>query len=871
LKTKHSFALIIFFISVKINAQQYQVPIIDILDSIESKYKVKFAYDPSLLAEFKELYPDMSDSIYLAPLMTALNNVPVEIESYSQLILLLPKQTTKKLELYGKIFDNSNNEPVALASLNILESETFTITDGEGAFLLSTELKLPLTLEVNHLGYHSKRVHLTQENMSDLSVHISPKIKQLKEIIISDDKNRAKKKPNLIFLQKSQLSQRLGLGQPDVFRSVQMLPGIGATNESSASMNVRGSSTTENLVLLDGFTIYHLDHFFGTFSAINSAIVEKVELMKSAYSARWGSRASSILNMSTKTDLPEKINGEFGINLMSAQSMIKVPIKDKTSIVLAARRSFTDLIRTRQFSDMFQVNQYEFLRPEYDEGSNSPNSNFFFYDVNLLARHAFNESNELQASFYKGRDQLQLSDEASTEQAIGQSTFTTERKLRDHNNWGNLGMSLVYRTKWSERIQAEFIASRSVHKNDLHTYISSNSRIGNFNNGGFANSSDQTNKIDEKKIELNSNYRINQRSNLNFGIFYNNTEISYGVSKRMITDHTSISLADDMKFFGVYSEIDLLPKENIELTAGIRLTDCSSCIDKIIEPRISFALSLTDQIQMNASFGKHIQNIVNVEYQYATITGTGFYLLSDDNFLPSIRSDHYTLGGSLSTNNFEFSTEGFFKNTTGISRYNAGFDVYENNLSDGTYFSEGDLLAYGIEIYTQKRTGIHQGSLSYTISQSKNRFEDINEGKYFSSSFDERHELKIANQVSFGSWQFMANWIYGSGRPFSVINIDINVADVRQPLSYYVNLPNANRIPAYHRLDLGATYTITFESQNKLEIGLDIFNAYNRKNFRPANSFAVYPADAQDKSAPTESPTIRLLKFTPSIALTYSF
>ena len=356
---------------------------------------------------------------------------------YEEPSLLTYKFKTNPITISGVVKDKESGESLPFANVIVKDTNIGSITNEDGFFTLFNVPSDASTIQVQFMGYKTEILTLTTELVNDkIIILMTPDSNQLEEVVLSLDSGKEiiqmNKNVSQISLSPKKLASIPNLGEKDIFRALQLLPGISGTNESSSGLYIRGGTPDQNLVLLDGFTVYHVDHFYGFFSAFNSDVIKDVQLFKGGFPAKYGGRISSVMDLTGKTGNSNKFTLSSSISLLSANATVEIPIGNKANILISGRRSYTDILKSRLYKSIFDL---------YNDSAPTNNSNlpfqarvvqnqlqpsFYFYDLNAKLSYKPSEKDIISVSIYNGEDNLDSSRKIKTQ-------FSEEQKKKEQS------------------------------------------------------------------------------------------------------------------------------------------------------------------------------------------------------------------------------------------------------------------------------------------------------------------------------------------------------------------------------------------------------------------------------------------------------
>ncbi|MDN5213557.1 TonB-dependent receptor [Fulvivirgaceae bacterium BMA12] len=882
----------------------YKVPLVKVLKKLKKKYDIKFAYDHKLLTDHK-----VTQNIYQLPVAEAvgllLEGTHLRFRVAEQGVIILPParrktfpisaeiRSSKPLNIKGVIKDSQTGETLPFANIRVHGADAGTTSNVDGFFSL---LGLPSgssTLEITYLGYVTKLVSLRDYDIRDrLVINLTSKTEILEELVVEE------KKSDMIYngdnigqisMNPSRLLSLPSLGEVDIFRTLQYLPGISGTDETSAGLVIRGSTPDQNLILFDGFSVYHIDHFFGIFSAFNSNAIKNIQIYKGAFESKYGGRASSVIDITGKTGNMNRASYGFGVNLISANAVLELPIGKKLSLFMAGRRSHTDILQTGLYREIFDkviLENRDIISNLREAEFEDIEPVFNFYDLNGKLTYRPSSRDVLSWSYYSGRDNLDIDanqdfsyrtiDEASN---IG-FRANVDWQVDDYSNWGNDGTSLRWGRQWSQKFYSNINLAYSEYRLEQDNFEKLLFSIPVLEIDTLLRDRTQRirNSLSDVSIRWDNQLKIGKKSELAFGSLYTKNEIDFQFS---INGESADSFSDRGEQLTFYVQNTFYPFDNLGITFGVRNNHYDVIGEDFIEPRASLHYQVSPKIKLKAAWGKHNQFINRILFEENLYdVNSSFWLLADGNNIPHVVSEHLVAGISYESDNWLIDVEAYRKDTEGITDFFPDLKVSDSGEDElVNVFLAGNSVATGVDFLIQKKTGKHTGWLSYSLSKVENSFPDLNGGRPFAASQDQRHELKLVNMMSAGRWDLSSTWVYGSGKPFSDPGKGSPLVTLDSLNTYYVAVDNINteRLPAYHRLDLAAAYNFNL-GKGKAQFGLSVYNVYGRKNVKYKRFSTLDIDEITNDTATTadDEPVylasdVLLLGFTPNFFFNFRF
>ena len=768
----------------------------------------------------------------------------------------------------GKVIDKASGETLPGAVIRIAYSDLNATSNADGYFTILNVPTDTCTVITSYIGYQTDRFELKNLDFKNMiTINMFPSSNNLAEVMITDKKidgvmTTDTRRVSVLQISPAKLNELPNIGEKDILRSFQLMPGISASNESSSGAYVRGGTPDQNLVLFDGFTIYQVDHLYGFFSAFNSNAVKDVQLYKGGFSSKFGGRLSSVTDISGKEGNKKDFSLGTDLSLLSANIFLETPVSDNSSLLMAYRRSYQGPLYNKLFN---QFNNTSTLT-QSQRGPGGPGGRggaaaastpiSYFYDLNSKYTYRLGDKDIFSWSIYQGNDNLDNS------RKINLPSFITGNdggiSINDITDYGNLGSSAKWSRLWGSKLYTNTLVSYSTYKSDRDR--SSKSTV--TDSAGFSTEVSrgtiEKNMIEDFSLKSDWEWQGFNKTKLFFGGFVSkqNLRFNYMADTMMLINQYSKAYTG-----GVYGESEMNPNEQLQFKAGLRSTWYDKTGRFYIEPRLSGTYSLNDQLTFKAAGGRFYQFANRVLREDILSGSRDFWILSDGDVIPVSSANHYISGLSYETGDFLFDAEIYYKKLNGLTEYSQRQSPNPRSRTIEEHFYNGQGFSRGIELLVQKKTGNFTGWLSYTLAESKNQFNTYGENYYYANQ-DNRHELKSVNMYRWKKWVFSATWILASGRPYTAPIGSYSLDNMTGRRENYLTISgkNTERLPSYHRLDAAITMDILkIDSRKAGTIGLSLFNIYNRKN----TWYKEY--SIQDNQVITSD--INYLGFTPNITL----
>ena len=686
--------------------------------------------------------------------------------------------------VYGFVTDSSNGEALIGANVFIAGLALGMATDVNGYYVLQEIPSGSYEVSVSYVGYKilKQKIDISAGESVKIDLVLMEEVVSFSEVEVTAEKIKRKNniQPSTVNLSPRMLRSAPALAEPDLFRTIQALPGVLTTSEFSTGLVIRGGNTDQNLILLDGVTVYNPSHLGGIFSNFIVDGVKEAELIKGAYNAEYGGRLSAVLNIISREGNQKKFEGKANLSLLSAQATLEGPFY-KGAWVFSGRRTYFDKI----FQNVPTIPPY------------------YFYDVQSHVYSDLSPKDRISLSFYNGVDDLVF------------DTFGLAGR------WGNRTISAQYRRVFSEKLIGNFLLANSLFFTE-------------FGLGG-TNGLNSDNQIDDATVAANFSWFKSSSSTVKFGSQIKNLGFLYTNS---FNDSLQFEINTKPKEFASYAKLKYSPSEKIILEPGFRLNLYSVYSDSIF-PDLRFGMKylLTDDRYLNFSIGNYHQFIATFQDDYnPTILDQW---IAVDNTVAPAKSSQIVLGYEEYVNDlYKLQVEGYYKDMKNLftfeeSRATTDEAISDTALSDIVTPSDG--YAYGLELFAQKMSGRLSGWFAYTYSVSRKSmnsiFYDRNEEYY--NSWDRTHSFSaLGNYQINQKWDMNWKLSLQSGQAYTPIIGYYNQILPESPDEVYRTIPgtrNSARYSPYSRLDLGFVYnTRLFGS--KMDIYVQIINVFNRKN-----------------------------------------
>jgi hypothetical protein len=798
---------------------------------------------------------------YTPEVTTALQKA--ENREQARLVYEEPKKFN--ITVSGKVSDVNSGEPLSNVTISIQGKKGGTVTNVDGYYTLFDVPSDTAILEFSSVGYTVSKYFLTPHKPLDsINVQMLTSKNALNEVVVYGKKTQSFKlnqKVSMIKMTPALISTLPSVGEKDIFRSFQLMPGVSAANENSSGLYVRGGTPDQSLVLFDGFTVYNVEHLFGFFSAFNSNAIKDVSLYKGGFESKYGGRLSSVVDINGKEGNKKEFIAGGDLSLMGVNLFAEGPLTKNLTGIANFRRSFRTSLYDKIFNKYSGEQNTETNNNAGPFGNSNQKTKSFFYDVNTKLTWKPTSKDVLSLSFYNGEDNLDNSIIPEIPSFLRNIGINFGIQITDITNWGNTGSSFKWSRKWNRKIFTNTLISYSNYFSNRNRSANITTTDANGKETEIRRGTLEDNNLKDYSIKTDAEIKPSKNHTVEAGYNITHNDITYWYAQ----NDTSriIDRATKGNIYTVYMQDKIsMFKNKLQLIPGIRVNYFDQTKKIYYEPRLNATFEVTDNIKLKGSVGEYYQFAKRVIREDVLQGSRDFWVLADDNRLPVSSSRQYVAGISWENKDFLIDVEGYYKKLSGLSEYSLRFQLSPGQLSYKENFFAGTGYVRGIDFLMQKKFGRYNGWVSYTLGEAVNNFEVYGKDNFYANN-DVRHEFKTVHMYKWNKFDFSATLIFATGRPYTAPSGTYTVTVLDGTLQNYftVSQKNSFRLPAYHRMDIGATYNFGEPGSHNGSIGLSLFNLYNRqnvwyKNFEVSNNNII-------------ETNVNYLGFTPNLTFTY--
>ncbi len=759
----------------------------------------------------------------------------------------------QRFTISGHVVESEGKETIPGVNIYLKGTSTGTTTNNYGFYSLSPQ-KDTIEVVYSFIGYAPEIIRFYLK--SDTVINIALKPIKLEAFVVTAESNTpisTENRMSVISVPIRQIQEIPALlGEKDVFKVLQLMPGVQSGGEGTSGLYVRGGGPDQNLIILDDALVYNAYHLFGFFSLFNGDALKSVELSKGGFPARFGGRLSSVVEMQMKDGSRSDYHGEAGIGLISSRLMLEGPIiKDKASFIVSGRRTYLDVLAK------------PFIPDEISAG-------YYFYDLNAKINYEISPRDRVYVSGYFGRDKFH----------VGESTFWDEFKA------GLFWQNATTTGRWNHIFNPRLFTNTSV----IYSTYRLNIFFQEYEQKKLLFDLDYISDIEDISIKSDWEYRPNPNHLIRAGMLvtYHTFRPSAIILKDMYINEYKYNVRSLYSFEnGLYAEDEMRFGDRFKANAGVRLSHFTSKEKHYFnpEPRFMASYMLSDDFSAKVSYARMTQYVHLISSTGLTLP-TDLWVPTTENIAPQ-KSEQVAAGlaKDLMSLGLNISLEGYYKYSKNVLGYaegasflliddpEAGEEVnWEENVTQGQGWS------YGGEFMVQRKFGAFSGWIGYTLSWTQLQFDEVNNGEKYFAKYDRRNDVSVVAVYHLNKGiTISGTWVYGTGNAINLPSAEYPVI----PHSEYFSMGNwmAMEVPAYgkkntqrmepyHRMDLSARFT---KQHPKFErtIEVSIYNVYSRKN--PYFYFLDQDMDPKTGEWMNVVKKISIFPIIPSVSLNIKF
>ncbi|MFA9392319.1 MAG: carboxypeptidase-like regulatory domain-containing protein [Prolixibacteraceae bacterium] len=759
--------------------------------------------------------------------------------------------SAQMITLSGRVEDATSGERLINATLS--NKSAGTVTNGQGFFILST-VKGTHRFLCSYVGYNQNEITINIKRDTVIVIQLIPN-SSIEEVVVSSTNQHGlygNTESQFILTSKQINEIPVLLGESDVIKAIQFLPGVQACNEASGALLVRGGGADGNIILLDDVSVFNVSHLWGLFSVFDPNALKSVQFYNGGFPARYGGRTSSILDLKLKDGNRYEYHGNVTVGISSSKLFLEGPLaKNKSSFMFSARRTYIDIPLTA----------YQKLKHrDYSKYKNG----YYFYDLIGKLTFELGKYDRLFLSIYNGKDNSYQFEEKDT-------SLIDNASLK----WGNRTTAMRWNRQWSAKLFSNLTATHTWYSYYTDREFLNSDTISfksfNYNYDSY---------IRDVSLKLDGNYYLSSKIKLEFGLFASHKNYNTGTSNYFIQNSSDTADYSNTIYavplfesdeLGTYLSGNLVIARWIHSSMGIRLLKYSQGSKNyyFAEPRIVAKIvpqSFSGEFEI--AYSKMHQNL-HLLSNYGVDLPVDLWVPATNNIAP-VQSEQYSTNFNYPfSGGIRISLGVYFKGMNNLIEYKNGEGFSATDVEWENKIAQGEGRSKGIEFLVEKQNGKFTGWGTYTLANTERRFDGINNGTWFPYSYDHRHEVNIAANYQLKKGiKLNVAWVFATGRavtlPESKYFLEYTkVTDSKNDPYYVYSERNGYRMPPYHRLDCGASFE-KIKAQGKRTWVVGIYNLYNRKN-------PYFVSIKTDGSGVPQFETNSLLPLIPYISYSYEF
>lgn len=743
-------------------------------------------------------------------------------------LFLLPLSVLgQQASVNGYITDASSGETLISANIALLENNRGTSSNTLGYYTITNVAPGTYTIACSYVGYkpYRKEITLKADEPLRLDIKLEPNVVTTEEVVVTSTREEEKLKDIGSAQVDTELIKSLpAVFEADVFRSIQLLPGVKAASDFSSGLYIRGGGPDQTLILLDRNTVYNPSHFFGFFSTFNPDAIKDVRLYKGGYPAEYGGRLGSVLTIYNKDGNRNRMEGTATLGMLASRVSLEGPYSRGSWMISARRSTLEPLLGA--------------LRQNND---NIP-SKFYFLDFNGKVNFDASKNDKLSLAFYAGEDNVKFPFADDAEFSL---------------NYGNSTLSGTWTHIFNEKLFSNFVLTGSQYFNYPELQF-----------GGTP--IERRNNIYDYSVKADLEYLPNEKHEFAIGVWTGVLTIRL---KDRFDNEDSFQSRSHSRYGSMYISDTWRPSDKWKVTGGLRSSYLSDGDYLRLEPRLALEYRPMERIRLQTAYGRYNQYLTLITNE--AFSGFDVWLTADDGVKPSY-GDQFIVGAkTIPFTGYGFDVELYYRTMNDLFE----LDPFIQDISGLAYpeiFRIGNGDAYGAEVFFEKRAGRFTGFVGYTFAYTWKKFDNYNNsmfnpdggGRRYPPKYDRRNDVNVVLNYQINSkWKTTAAFNYATGQAYTEVlgryaaknapwtNDDLN--------TFTVGKINASRLPPYHRLDVSFSRLGTFFGKGSTEWQFQIINVYSRRN--------IWFYNFNFEENPVERSEVPLLPLLPTISYTVNF
>lgn len=830
-----------FVISISAQDEGKAILLKNIFENISKKHNITLNYIEEEIAIFKIVPPkeelSLNEKLNYISLKTKLR-FKVISDNYISVF------NNKKLDkpLCGYVLDSETKAPVIYATIKLIGTGYTTTSDEKGFFQIKENA--PNEIEISHVSYEKMKINamsLYAENCLEIFLKATVNELQTVEAPVILTKGISKKFDGTFELKPKKFGLLPGLIEPDVFMTMNQLPGIANTDETVSNISVRGGTHDQNLFLWNGIRLYQTSHFFGLISALNPNLANTIKISKNGSSPFYDESVSSVIDISTHSNLIENSSSSVGLNLINADFYTKFKLSKKSNLEISFRKSITDFLETptyKNYSDKVFQNTTVSNLSTSENIDFSSKKDFSFYDATVQYHQKLNDTNEFYIDLITISNNLDV-----TQSKLENNISISKKSLLEQQTFGG---SLLFKRNWNTKNKTDLSGYASYYKINSENQSIVSSQIFN-----------QENDVLDLGLRLQNTHFLND--NFTFSNGYQLNEIGIRNIDKVSSPLFSRNIKDVLLSHSLIASLFFQSNnKKLKTTLGLRANYFEKFKKNSIEPRLQLNYAFSNSFQIEILSEQKTQNtsqVIDLQQDFLGIEKRR-WVIANDSTIPIIKSSQLSIGFTFKKKNWLINVDNFYKKINGITSKSQGF---QNQLEFVRI--NGDYTIFGTELLIQKQFKKFTTSVNYSFSQNDYQFDSFTP-TIFPNNFEINHSLLWNAIYDFKNLKIALGTKWFTGKP-TTLPTNSSSFLTTQEIEY--QQPNSTNIENYFQLNFSSSYSIKMKEKTKFQIGFSIQNILNKDNI--TNSYYRI----NKNTSTIEQVNNKSLKLTPNVNLRYFF
>ena len=724
----------------------------------------------------------------------------------------------------GRVFDYKSNETIPYANIYIPKINIGTISDNDGFFTLRKINTKNCSLNVSYIGYKTSKKSINMYDDDIINIYLNQKILPSKHIFIGGKYReflQQNTEPGRVSFSPKHISSLPNLGEVDIFRSLQLIPGIHQGLAGTAELYIRGGTPDQNIITMDGMTIYQKTHMFGFISSAQASAVKDIQVYKADYPIRFGGQTSGLIEVTNRVGDTKRPHIKLFSNLTTNSLQLEAPLFSRGSLIITSRVS-NNILTSKLYKRIqeFVISNDRF-NSENTNGDESYSQEFKFNNNTLVLSYLLSQKNRISLTHNEGSD---LIIEKRGFFNFNEIFNTDSSTINEDTKWANKGTILNWSYYFNKNYQTKISISKSEYKS---SYNSSLLDIINNDNGLFKQTVLEKNSFSDNSYNIHQIIKSIQNHDIKLGITIVQLKSKF-LTNRYLENNTPDSIISSQTGYkkSIYGEDKWDISKKLYLKLGFRDTFYSQTGKRYFSPRASLSFYIYPNLKFQTSLSK--LNKFTHQYNNSLSTrGTNKTWILSDNLIPVSKSENMHTSIYLNKKYYELSISYYLRHSNNIYDFNniiSPIPIINKTMDN---IQKGSEKTSGSELFFRIKNQQYNGWISYQYNSTQFSFNHIDENGFFPADHDLTHEFKTAFNTSLFNIDFTATWSYTSGRVFTnpqniIINSDFTIL-------YKEGTRNRERLKPVHHLDFSILKTYKI-GKTKVDTGLSIYNIYNKKN-----------------------------------------